>query len=100
LRKGDDLLVKHVILNNRSIDIDGYEETAVNGLTKISIHFKVNHEDYHEITTLLYNGTFDVEVPEKDLTFKGTIDNYSTSIINLYKQGNVGDFQLSLLEVG
>ncbi|RKL66649.1 DUF3219 domain-containing protein [Salipaludibacillus neizhouensis] len=92
-------MVKKVILNETPIDLEGYEEDIVDGLIKISLLFNVSHRDYHEITTLLYKGTFDVKVPDKNLSFKGTIHNYSTSITNLYKQESVGEFHLSLIEL-
>lgn len=57
-------------MNNRFIDLEEYEETEKNGLMKVFLHFKVSHENYHDITTLLYKRTFDVEIPEKGFTFK------------------------------
>ena len=97
--KGDDSLVKEIFLNNTLINVVHYEDEKVDGLNKISIDFSVTSEEYHDITTLLYNGTFDVKVPERDLTFRGTIQQYSTSFTNLYVKGQVGNFKLSLLEV-
>jgi hypothetical protein len=76
-----------------------YEEETVGGLHKITVEFKVTSEEYHDVTTLLYKGTFDVNVPANGLAFKGTINEYSTSITNLYEKGQVGVFHLSLLEV-
>ena len=92
-------MVKEVTLNETLIKINEYKEDQVNGLNRISINFKVSSDDYHEITTLLYQGTFEVSVPERRLNFKGTIQQYSTSFTNLYVRGQVGDFHLSLLEV-
>ncbi|WP_117168627.1 DUF3219 family protein [Paraliobacillus sediminis] len=93
-------MINELILDNRSITLVDYQqETTEKGRLKISVHFKVSHEEYHEITTLLYKGNFDVSVPEKKITFKGTIHNYSTSITNLYEKGNIGDFYLTLIEV-
>jgi hypothetical protein len=92
-------LVNKIFLNNTAIMLDRYEEEKVNGLHKISIEFKVTSEDYHEVTSLLYKGTFNVKIPEKGLEFKGAIQQYSTSITNLYETGQVGDFKLTLLEV-
>jgi hypothetical protein len=87
------------MLNNRVIKVDRFEEELVNGLHKISIEFKVTSEEYHDIATLLYEGTFDVEIPEMNLSFRGTIQQYSTSITNLYEKGQVGVYRLSLIEV-
>ena len=81
------------------IHVDNYKEETVNGLYKITIDFKVSSEEYHDITTLLYKGIFDVKIPERDLSFRANIQQYSTSVTNLYEKGQVGEFQLSLLEV-
>lgn len=97
--KGTIFLVKELLLNDISIPIDHYREEIENGLYKILVEFKVASEDYHDITTLLYQGTFDVKVPVRDLSFRGKIQQYSTSITNLYEKGQVGDFKLCLLEV-
>ncbi|MCZ2258283.1 DUF3219 family protein [Sporosarcina sp. G11-34] len=92
-------MASKIVLNGRVIHLYNYEEELVNGLYKVSVDFNVTSEDYHDITTLLYSGTFDVKVPEKDLTFIGTIHNYSTSITNLYVKNQIGQFKLTLLEV-
>jgi hypothetical protein len=93
------LLVNEIFLNDTLINVVHYEEDKVNELNKISVGFNVTSEEYHDITTLLYKGTFDVKVPKRGLSFKGTIQQYSTSFTNLYIKGQVGDFKLSLLEV-
>ena len=87
-----------MILNDRVIQLTRYEEEKVNGLHKISVIFNVTSEEYHDITTLLYLGTFEVEIPESNLRFRGTILNYSTSITNLYLKDQVGEYKLTLLE--
>ena len=87
-----------MILNDRVIQLTRYEEEKVNGLYKISVVFNVTSEEYHDITTLLYLGTFDVKIPENNLRFRGTIHNYSTSITNLYNKDQVGEYKLTLLE--
>lgn len=92
-------MVKEIILNDTHIHLDFYNEEKENDLHKIAVQFKVTSEEYHDITTLLYEGTFDVKVPEKDLAFRGNIQQYSTSVTNLYKKGQAGDFKLCLLEV-
>jgi hypothetical protein len=92
-------LVKEIILNETSINVDKYEEDMEHGLVKISVQFKVSSEEYHDITTLLYNCTFNVKVPERELSFKASIHQYSTSFTNLYIKGQVGEFTLSLREV-
>ncbi|MCQ6274929.1 DUF3219 family protein [Bacillus sp. V3B] len=92
-------MVKEIVLNDTVIKVKRYKEEKIRGLHNISIHFDVTSDEYHDVTTMLYKGTFDVKVPERDLMFKGKIQEYSTSITNLYEKGRVGDFTLSLLEV-
>jgi hypothetical protein len=92
-------LVKEITLNGTLIPVDEFKEESVNGQNKVSVIFKVTSEDYHEITTLLYKGIFDVEVPSTGLSFRGRIQEYSTSVTNLYEKGQVGEFTLSLVEV-
>lgn len=92
-------MVKEIIVNDRRITVNHYQEGHVNNLITIGIEFNVLSEEYHDITTLLYKGTFDIKVPERDLGFKGTIQEYSTSITNLYEQGQVGIFKLTLKEI-
>ena len=97
-------MAEEVLLNDVSISITDFHEEEVNDkatgkkLRKIGFNFKVTSEDYHEITTLLYQMNFQVKIPEKDLEFPATIHNYSTSITNLYKENQVGDFKLELIE--
>jgi hypothetical protein len=93
------LLVNEIILNDITINVYNYEEKTENGLHKMSVEFKVTSEEYHDITTLLYKGTFDVKVPERNLSFRAKIYQYSTSFTNLYIKGQIGDFKLVLLEV-
>lgn len=91
-------IVNEIILDNMLIKVNHYEQEIVNGLQQISIVFNVTSEEYHDIATLLYKGTFEVTVPDAVLFFRGTIHKYSTSITNLYEKGEVGEYKLSLLE--
>ena len=95
---GDDFMVDEIILNHTPIHVTNYHEEMEDGLHKICVDFNVTSKDYHDITKLLYKGVFDVQVPQKGLTFTGDIQQYSTSITNLYQEGNVGDFRLCLRE--
>lgn len=92
-------MVSKIVLNNRVIPIYKYDEYFNEGRRNIVVDFNVTSEDYHDIATLLYEGTFNVQVPEKNLEFKGSIQNYYTSITNLYKEGEVADYHLRLQEV-
>ncbi|RFU70463.1 DUF3219 family protein [Peribacillus saganii] len=95
-------MADHILLNSKKIEINNFREEKVllNGkeVKRIVVDFQVNHSNYHDITTLLYKNDFDVEVPERNLRFKGTIHNYSSSVTNLYEAGAVGDFHLELVE--
>jgi len=91
-------LIKELILNDTVIKLDHYEEEQINNLYRIKVTFKVTSSDYHDIATLLYKGTFDVKIPERNLTFRGAIQQYSTSVTNLYEKDQVGEYKLSLLE--
>ncbi|WP_423410736.1 DUF3219 family protein [Heyndrickxia sp. MSNUG] len=91
-------MIKEIILNDQVILVSQYEESNINGFTQISIEFKVTSNEYHDITTLLYEGEFDVIVPESNLEFRGRIVEYSTSVTNLYESEQVGIFKLVLLE--
>ncbi|QQK76252.1 DUF3219 family protein [Salicibibacter cibarius] len=91
-------MVNEILLNDYTIKVESYEEEKIDGLYTINVGFKVTSEEYHAITTLLYEGTFDVKVPERELTFRGTIQQYFTSITNLYIEGQVGDYTLKLIE--
>ncbi|SDN76459.1 DUF3219 family protein [Alkalicoccus daliensis] len=89
-------MVSYIVLDDRRIYIKEFVSDAMEGKKQISVRFDVSHEDYHEITTLLYKGEFVVRVPEKELEFPAVITSYATSITNLYEQGNTGEFHLTL----
>ena len=92
-------MVNKIVLDDRIIQVFSYEEVKINERYRIAVMFNVTSEEYHDITSLLYKGTFDVIVPEKDISFRGTIYNYSTSITNLYEKNQVGQYSLTLIEV-
>ncbi|GAA0453810.1 DUF3219 family protein [Alkalibacillus silvisoli] len=91
-----------VMINNETIEAVTFEEETVDvaGEVKklIKFDFKVKHEDYHDITTLLYKNDFQVSVPDQSINMNATIYNYSTSLTNLYKEGAIGDFHLELID--
>ena len=97
-------MVDEIILNGVAIAITDFQEdkiidkTTGKRLRVIKFNFKVTSKEYHRITTLLYKMNFHVEIPERNLVFPATIHSYSTSITNLYKENNVGDFKLALIE--
>ncbi|MDN7243178.1 DUF3219 family protein [Planococcus sp. N028] len=65
---------------------------------KIAFDFKVTSAEYHDIAVLLYKMEFRIQVPEKELDFFAAISNYSTSITNLYKENQIADYKLELIE--
>ncbi|NYE04053.1 hypothetical protein F4694_000797 [Bacillus niacini] len=68
-------MLNEIVLNETTIKVHKYEEEKEGRLHKISVEFPVRSEDYHDITTLLYKGTFDVKVPERDLAFRARFYN-------------------------
>ncbi|MFD2617567.1 DUF3219 family protein [Terrilactibacillus laevilacticus] len=66
-------MVNEIILDKTAIKLDQYKEDIDNGLITVSIVFQVTSEDYHDIATLLYKGAFDVNVPDRNLTFKEVV---------------------------
>ncbi|WP_394120915.1 DUF3219 family protein [Planococcus donghaensis] len=65
---------------------------------KISFDFKVTSEEYHDIAVLLYEMNFRIRIPAQELEFNASISNYSTSITDLYKPGQIADYYLELVE--
>ncbi|MBT2661180.1 DUF3219 family protein [Bacillus sp. ISL-45] len=88
-----------IVLDGHPILVKSLEMGNQGGLKRIAVEFSVTSEDYHDVTTLLYKGEFDVQVPARDAAFRGKIVEYSTSVTNLYKSGQVGTFKLALLEI-
>ncbi|GGJ88744.1 hypothetical protein GCM10007063_09070 [Lentibacillus kapialis] len=91
-----------IIINDMEINAFNVQvgSTRKNGVTRItlSFDFEVTHAAYHDVTTLLYKNDFRVKVPEKNLEFPAAISSYSTSVVNLYEPGAVGNFNLELTE--
>ncbi|WP_010529192.1 DUF3219 family protein [Lentibacillus jeotgali] len=96
-------MFEKVIINDMEINASNVQVESITkndeARTKLSFDFKVTHEAYHDVTTLLYENDFVVKVPEEKLKFPAVISNYSTSITNLYEPGAVGDFKLELTEI-
>lgn len=92
-------MVDRIVLDGHTIFIKNFELDNTSGLRRIAVEFSVTSEDYHDVTTLLYKGEFDVKIPAKDAAFRGKIIEYSTSVTNLYESGRIGIFRLAILEV-
>lgn len=87
-----------ILINQHAIEVNSYKLDDIEERRLIILDFKVTHEEYHDVTTLLYENNFDVKVPNEDIEFQATIQNYWTSFTNLYKEGAVGDFHVELIE--
>ncbi|WP_285767138.1 DUF3219 family protein [Peribacillus sp. SI8-4] len=97
-------MVEEVILNDVRLQVTDFlaetvKESEGAEFRKVSFNFKVTNEEYHDITTLLYQMIFDLKIPQLNEEFRAEIHNYATSVTNLYEENAVGDFSLVLLEV-
>lgn len=99
LGEKDENMVRNIVLNDTEIEVKHYDRKTEEGHQVVSFIFDVTSEEYHDVTVLLYKGTFDIRIPEEGLDFKGTIINYSTSLDNLYEEGQTGEFRVTLQEV-
>ena len=90
----DDKQIKATDFKNEHVRNSDAEHDA----TKISFSFKVSSEEYHDVAVLLYKNDFRVRVPDLDLEFPATISNYATDRTDLYKEGQVADYYLELIE--
>ncbi|MBT2679533.1 DUF3219 family protein [Bacillus sp. ISL-35] len=91
-------MVKEIVLDGYPIEIIKFEYSRERGPLLVSVEFPVTSESYHDVTTLLYKGEFDVTISGYP-PFRGKVVQYSTSVTNLYESGQVGQFKLALIEV-
>lgn len=102
--KGEMNMTIQIILNGKSFSgSDFIEETMIDQKNKIerkkiSFTFPVTSEEYHDVTTLLYENDFNVTVPDKNLQFEATIYRYATPLTNLYEDNQVSEYELELIE--
>jgi len=94
---GQEVIINGMKIDTTSIKIDKIGKDGESRV-KIDLEFQVTSKEYHDVTTMLYKNDFIVEIPKEKLEVQATIYNYSTSITDLYEEGNVGDFKLVLLE--
>jgi len=90
-------------IDERMFEVTGLREFAVEGpdgrkRRAFAFDFKVTHEEYHDVATLLYNGTFRLRIPQLEFDGETDMHNYSTSLDNLYEKDTVGDYHLELAE--
>ena len=88
---------KEVLLNDYSIKVKELDILHKNYL-HVRLVFDVTHEMYHDVTTLLYENNFTVQIPTEKIAFQETISQYYTSITNLYNEDSVGEFTVELVE--
>ncbi|MBL3649361.1 DUF3219 family protein [Bacillus vallismortis] len=89
--------MKTLRLNDVTLEMDAYKVES-EPKRKIAFTLNVTSETYHDIAVLLYDKTFNVEVPDENLAFRGEITNYSTSMTNLYESGSVSEFHIEITE--
>ncbi|MGR0119181.1 DUF3219 family protein [Bacillus halotolerans] len=89
--------MKTLRLNDVTLEMSTYQEES-EPKRKIAFTLHVTSEAYHDIAVLLYEKAFNVEVPERNLAFRGEITNYSTSLTNLYEAGAVSEFYIEITE--
>lgn len=97
-------MITQIILNTTPISVENFSHSTVFNeryqdlLRVVKVDFKVTSNDYHDMTTLLYQNNFNLIIPGKNIEFPCHIQNYHTSITNLYQEGQVGTFHLELIE--
>ncbi|XVM19553.1 DUF3219 family protein [Bacillus subtilis] len=87
--------MKTLRLNNVTLEMAAYQEES-EPKRKIAFTLNVTSETYHDIAVLLYEKTFNVEVPD---AFRGEMTNYSTSLTNLYEPRAVSEFYIEITEI-
>ena len=89
-----------MFLNEYPIEVEDLQidQDQQKNATIIRATFQVTHADYHDVTTLLYKNDFLVDIPAQGIKMRAIIQNYSTSIDDLYKEGATGKFYLELIE--
>lgn len=87
-----------IVVNDRAIPLTSYDEETKAGRLHVACTFNVTSAEYHELATLLYEGTFTITVP-KQRTFTGTIVHYVTDTTNLYEPHQVAQYAVTFAEV-
>jgi len=97
IRNGNQhMSLKIVIFNQEDYE---YAKDVHQRYPDIPLYLQVGNE-YHDVTVHLYKNTFDVKIPELDLSFRGTINNYSTSRTDFTDENSSSLFSLELIEIG
>lgn len=93
-------MAEQLIINGKKFEITDFFEELHDGRRLIGFDFQVTHDSYHDVTVLLYENNFHVEIPSQELAFQTEIHNYAAPFTNLYEEGAVGVFHLELIETG
>lgn len=72
-------------------------EQTKEGKRIVEFTFQVTHEEYRDVTVLLYENDFNVQVGESD-PFQAEILQYSTDTVNLYEPESTSRYTLALIE--
>ncbi len=94
-----------VLINEVSLEALSYELTqqlSDEGKQRplLSIDFVITGgEQYHDVTSTLYQPVVEVRVPEHDVHFQASVHRYFTSIPRLEKETDTVDVHLELIEV-
>ena len=105
-------MVEKIVLNNKEIELNDYEEKRIyaegeksgaRDVEEITVKFDVTKDVYSETAGILYEKVLDVEVPERNLKFKGEIINFYSGIVNLYEaedESIADEYTVTLKNIG
>lgn len=105
-------MVEKIVLNNKEIELNDYEEKRIyaegeksgaQDVEEITVKFDVTKDVYSETAGILYEKVLDVEVPERNLKFKGEIINFYSGIVNLYEaedESIADEYTVTLKNIG
>ena len=86
-----------IVLDDVTLDVKELKRDVSEGT--VYIEFDVTSDDYHNLSKHLYKEEFLVTLPgNNNEEFKARIVNYSTSLDNLYEEGQVGEYRIALKE--
>lgn len=99
-------------MNKKEIELNDYEEKPIYAegekagavdVEEITVKFDVTKDVYSETAGILYERVLDVEVPERNLKFKGEIINFYSGIVNLYEaedETTADEYTVTLKNIG
>ncbi|WP_411346414.1 DUF3219 family protein [Paenibacillus sp. WLX1005] len=96
------------LIHIADLQIEGlnYREDQLNdadggtGRTLIVFDFVITgQQEYHDVTSTLYESVINVQVPGRQLAFQATVHSYFTSVPKLENEEDTVDVHLELLQV-